>query len=65
MKNKKQKKLFIYSTNPNIKFDNEEKQDEKYAAKDQNLELYRKSYKGGKVAIIIENFIGEKNDLKA
>ena len=64
MKNKKSKNSVIYSTNPNFKFEDEEKKNKKHAPKNQKLKLYKQRYKGGKVAIIIEDFIGSKHDLK-
>tara|TARA_B100001250_G_scaffold40975_1_gene32449 strand:+ start:35335 stop:35673 length:339 start_codon:yes stop_codon:yes gene_type:complete len=66
MKQKKNKKLVIYSTNPDFKQENEDTQhNNDIIDKNQKLEIYRQKYKGGKVAIVIEKFIGNKNNLKA
>ena len=60
---KKNKKGIIYSTNPDFEFEYEE--EKKIPNKEQNLQVCIEKHRAGKVAVIIKNFIGSSNDLKA
>jgi len=62
---KKNRKLVVYSTNPDFNTENEDTQhNNDIIAENQKLEIYKQRYKGGKVAIVIEKFVGSKNSLK-
>ncbi len=55
---------YVYSTNPNFSFDDEQEQ-EFVEPSDQLLELkFEKKGRGGKVAIVIDGFQGSDEDLK-
>ena len=65
-KNKNDKHGFVYSTDPNFKFENEEEQGaETLPAKQQKLRIRLDTkHRGGKTATLIEGFIGEAGDLE-
>lgn len=64
MKNKKSKKGVIYSTNPNFKFEYENKETETLPNNEQCLRVYIDKHRSGKTAIIIKGFIGTTGALK-
>lgn len=62
---KKNKKGIIYSTNPDFEFELEYEEEKKIPNKEQNLQVCIEKHRAGKVAVIIKDFIGSSNDLKA
>lgn len=61
----KNNRPIVYSTNPDFNFESDEANErETILAKDQTLYLSLERIKGGKVATIIENFIGKTEDLE-
>jgi len=62
--NKKRRKGIIYSTNTDFEYEYENEKTENISKKNQNLEIYIKKYRAGKVAVIIKNFIGSNKELK-
>lgn len=65
-KNKKERINVVYSTNPDYSYDFEEElEQETLPPQQQNLKLIidRKG-RGGKVATIVQNFVGTEEDLK-
>lgn len=65
-KNKSDKQGFVYSTDPNFQFENEEEQiAETLPAKQQKLRIRLDTkHRGGKVVTLIEGFIGKEEDLE-
>ncbi len=65
-KNKSDKLGFVYSTDPNFQFQNEEEQNaETVPARQQKLKIKLDSkHRGGKVVTLIEGFIGKEEDLE-
>jgi len=63
-KNKKKRKGIMYSTNPNFEFEYENKKMDTLANNQQNLEVFIDKHRGGKIAVIIKNFVGTDDDLK-
>lgn len=65
-KNKSDKHGFVYSTNPNFKFESEEEQTaETLPAKQQKLRIrFETKHRGGKAVTLIEGFIGKEEDLQ-
>ena len=61
----KNDRSIVYSTNPNFKQEEELREQETLAANQQTLYLSIERIKGGKVATVIENFIGKVEDLEA
>lgn len=55
----------VYSTNPNFKAEEETDETETLPAGQQTLYLVLERIKGGKVATVVENFIGTNDDLEA
>ena len=64
MKNKKNTKGVIYSTNPNFKFEYENKETETLPNNKQFLRVCIDKHRSGKTAIIIKGFVGTTGDLK-
>lgn len=64
-KNKSDKHGFIYSTDPNFKFESEEEHtNETLPAKQQKLKIRLDTkHRGGKAVTLIEGFIGKEEDL--
>jgi translation initiation factor 1 len=64
-KNKTDKHGFVFSTDPNFKFENEEEQNaEPLPAKQQKLRIRLDTkHRGGKVVTLVEGFIGKEEDL--
>lgn len=65
-KNKSDKNGFVYSTDPNFRFENEEEQSaETLAAKQQKLRIRLDTkHRGGKMVTLVEGFIGKEEDLE-
>lgn len=56
---------FVFSTNKDFEFDNNEGQQETPAPSQQKLEAHLdKKNRGGKVATVIKGFVGNEEDLK-
>jgi translation initiation factor 1 len=64
-KNKKNKKGVIYSTNPDFYFEYENQAMGTLDNKKQNLKVCIDKHRAGKIAVIIKDFIGTAEDLKA
>tara|TARA_R110000868_G_scaffold115452_4_gene308265 strand:+ start:833 stop:1171 length:339 start_codon:yes stop_codon:yes gene_type:complete len=55
----------VYSTNPDFVSESEENEQETLAPSEQLLEVHLdKKHRGGKVAVVIKNFVGADEDLK-
>jgi translation initiation factor 1 len=65
VKNKKYKKGVMYSTNPNFKFEYENQEMETLPNNKQHLKVCIDKHRAGKIAVIIKDFVGTKDDLKA
>lgn len=65
-KNKSDKNGFVYSTDPNFHFENEEEQSaETLPPKQQKLRIRLDTkHRGGKTVTLIEGFIGKEEDLE-
>ncbi|HWI90812.1 MAG TPA: translation initiation factor [Flavisolibacter sp.] len=65
-KNKSDKNGFVYSTNPDFKFENEEERSaDTLPAKQQKLRIRLDTkHRGGKTVTLIEGFIGKEEDLE-
>src|SRR6476469_9837448 len=65
-KNNTDKHGFVYSTDPNFKFEGEEKQSaETLPARQQKLRVrLDKKHRGGKAVTLVEGFIGKEKDLE-
>ena len=65
-KNKNDKHGFVYSTDPNFRFENDEEQSaETLPAKQQKLKIRLDTkHRGGKAVTLIEGFIGREEDLE-
>jgi translation initiation factor 1 len=65
-KNKTDKHGFVFSTDPNFKFDSEEEQNaETLPAKQQKLRIRLDTkHRGGKTVTLVEGFIGKEEDLE-
>lgn len=63
--NKKNRKGVMYSTNPDFEYRYENKKIKTLANTDQHLKVYIDKHRAGKIVVIIKNFIGTKDDLKA
>jgi translation initiation factor 1 len=65
-KNKSDKHGFVFSTDPNFKFENEEEQSaETFPAKQQKLKIRLETkHRGGKAVTLVEGFIGKEEDLE-
>ena len=64
-KNKKRKKGVLYSTNPNFEFEYENEEMDTLTNNQQNLKVCIDKHRAGKIAVIIKDFIGTDDDLKA
>jgi translation initiation factor 1 len=61
---KKKKVNIVYSTNPNFNYDYESEEEEKtLPSNQQTLSVKLERHKGGKIATIVEGFVGSKSDL--
>ena len=64
-KNKKNRKGVMYSTNPNFKFEYENQGMKNFANTNQHLKVCIDKHRAGKIAVIIKDFVGTAEDLKA
>jgi translation initiation factor 1 len=64
-KNKKKRKGIMYSSNPDFEFDYENQEMETLPNNKQHLKVYIDKHRAGKIAVIIKDFVGKTNDLKA
>ena len=64
-KNKKNRKGVMYSTNPDFKFEYENEKLDTLANNQQNLKVCIDKHRAGKIAVIIKDFVGTADDLKA
>lgn len=55
----------VYSTNPDFEFNFKEESNESLSPGKQTLYIKLERLKGGKVATVIENFIGPENELES
>ncbi len=65
MKNRDDRNKVVFSTNPNFKQEVVNDGQDTPAANQQTLYVSLERLKGGKVATIVENFIGKEYDLEA
>lgn len=65
MKNKKNNNGLVYSTNPDFSLESETTPNETLPKQNQQLYLVLERHGGGKVATVIENFVGTTDDLAA
>ena len=65
-KEKNDKRGFVYSTDPNFKFEEEEQEiEETLVPKEQKLKVRLDvKHRGGKTVTLVEGFIGMENDLE-
>lgn len=65
-KNKSDKHGFVFSTDPNFRFENEEEQNaETLPAKQQKLRIQLETkHRGGKTVTLVGGFIGREEDLE-
>jgi translation initiation factor 1 len=65
-KNKNDKYGFVYSTNPDFQFEEEqEKLQETLGTREQKLKIRLETkHRGGKTATLINGFVGKENDLE-
>ena len=65
-KDKNDSRGFVYSTDPNFKFEEEEKpMQETLVPKEQTLKVrFETKHRGGKTVTLIDNFIGKEQDLE-
>jgi translation initiation factor 1 len=65
-KNRNDKHGFVYSTDPNFKFDDESHEaEETLVPKEQKLKIRLETkHRGGKTVTLIEGFIGKEGDLE-
>ena len=64
-KNKKNLKGVMYSTNPDFEFEYENEKMDTLPNNQQNLQVCIDKHRAGKIAIIIKDFVGTADDLKA
>jgi translation initiation factor 1 len=64
-KNKKNRKGVMYSTNPNFKYQYENQGMKTLANTNQHLTVCIDKHRAGKIAVIIKDFVGTKDDLNA
>ena len=65
-KDRNDKRGFVYSTDPNFKFEEEDHQiQETLVAKEQKLKVrFETKHRGGKTVTLVEGFIGKEDDLE-
>ena len=61
---KKNKKLTVYSTNPNFEYDKDNHKDITLEPSDQLLEVWIDKHRAGKTAIIIKGYVGNLSEIK-
>ena len=64
-KNKKNSKGVMYSTNPNFEFEYENEKLDNIENNQQNLKVCIDKHRAGKIAVIIKDFVGTADNLKA
>ena len=64
-KNKKNREGVMYSTNPDFEFEYENEKMDTLANNQQNLKVCIDKHRAGKIAVIIKDFVGTADDLKA
>ena len=64
-KNKKSRKGIMYSTNPDFEYQYENEELETLPPNEQILKVCIDKHRAGKIAVIIKEFVGTTNDLKA
>ena len=64
-KNKKHRKGVMYSTNPDFEFEYENEKMNTLSNNQQDLKVCIDKHRAGKIAVIIKNFVGTTDDLKA
>lgn len=62
---KKNKKLTVYSTNPDFEYDEDNHEDITLEPSDQLLEVWIDKHRAGKTAIIIKGYVGNLSEIKA
>lgn len=62
---KKNKKLTVYSTNPDFEYDEDNHEDITLEPSDQLLEVCIDKHRAGKTAIIIKGYVGNLSEIKA
>ena len=62
---KKNRKGVMYSTNPDFEFEYENERIDTLANNRQNLKVCIDKHRAGKIAVIIKDFVGNTDDLKA
>ena len=65
VKNKKKRKGIMYSSNPNFEFEYENQGMKTLTNTNQHLKVCIDKHRAGKIAVIIKDFVGTKDDLKA
>ena len=65
MKSKKNRKGVMYSTNPNFEYQYKNQGMRTLANTNQHLKVCIDKHRAGKIAVIIKDFVGTKNDLKS
>ena len=65
VKNKKKRQGVMYSTNPNFEYQYENQGMKTLANTNQHLKVCIDKHRAGKIAVIIKDFVGNKDDLKA
>ena len=65
VKNKKNRKGVTYSTNPDFEFKYENQEMGTLSNNEQHLKVCIDKHRAGKIAVIIKNFVGNSEDLKA
>lgn len=64
-KNKPDAKGFVYSTDPNFRFENESESSDTLPAAQQKLKIQLNTrYRAGKAVTVVVGFIGSENDLE-
>jgi len=63
-KNPKPQSGFVFSTNPDFEFDNNEVEEENLPNNEQDLRVWLERKGGNKITTVIKNFIGTTEDLK-
>ena len=64
-KNKKSRKGIMYSTNPDFEYQYENEELETLPPNEQMLKVCIDKHRAGKITVIIKEFVGTTNDLKA
>lgn len=64
MSNKNKKSGIVYSTNPNYSYD-EDASEQEILAKSQQKLYVRREVRNGKPCVVIKEFVGSSDDLKA